>query len=114
MTVENAKEARAPNQGELIEIAELHLPHPQIRAEDWRAPLVRRLLGSDKYEDGEQPMGDSFRVETASTVEGTLLLRWRGLRKDFSKCCKTYQDSVITEFATLGLACILDCSPLSK
>jgi hypothetical protein len=107
MTTKTSKGATAPQHGEPIEVAELHLPHPQIRAEDWRSPLVKRLLGSDEYHDGEQAMKDSFRAQKASVVENTLMLSWHGLSEDFAKCCKTYQDPVITEFATLGLACIL-------
>jgi hypothetical protein len=32
---------------------------------------------------------------------------WSGLAEDFAKVIKTYQEAVITEFATLGLACAL-------
>jgi len=40
-------------------------------------------------------------------VSGQLPLRWAGLKDDFKQCINTYQDPVLTEFATLGLACIL-------
>lgn len=34
-------------------------------------------------------------------------LVWTGLEKDYNQVINTYQEPVITEFATLGLACIL-------
>jgi hypothetical protein len=44
--------------------------------------------------------------EPDAPVQGCLL-HWKSLNEDFGKCTATYQTAVITEFATLGLACIL-------
>jgi hypothetical protein len=91
-----------------IKVHELHKAHPQIRADDWRSPLVRRLLQSAKYQDGNCQLTESFRQHAAAKpIEKTLSLSWVGLKEDFEKAVKTYQDAVITEHATLGLACIL-------
>src|SRR5271156_728065 len=90
-----------------IKIHELHRAHPQIRASDWRSPLVRRLLDG-KYKDGGCQMGESFLGKSKEEpIEGTLSLSWLGLREDFERALNTYQDPVITEYAALGLACIL-------
>ena len=35
------------------------------------------------------------------------IFRWKGLQADFETCVKTYQVPIITEFATLGIACLL-------
>jgi len=85
----------------------LHEHHPSIRAEDWRSPLVRRLINSDVYADGDCPFENSFREETSIIKENEILLLWTGLKEDFDKCVRTYQSPHITEYATLGLACIL-------
>jgi hypothetical protein len=91
-----------------VKVHELHKAHPKIRARDWRSPLVRRLLANKKYADGDCQMEQSFREkEEIVPVEETLSLSWMGLKEDFDQTVKTYQDPVITEFATLGLACIL-------
>src|SRR5689334_22616542 len=90
-----------------FEISRLHEQHPKIRAKDWSSPLVRRLLKSGKYEDGTCDLEQSFRPPDAKRpVAEKLLLCWSGLKSDFEQIIKTYQDPVITEFATLGLACI--------
>jgi hypothetical protein len=52
-------------------------------------------------------MADSFRAENTKVVSSQLPLQWAGLKDDFNQCINTYQDPVLTEFATLGLACIL-------
>jgi hypothetical protein len=81
--------------------------HGHLRAEDWISPLVRQLLGEDDYRDGGRTMCDSYRGRDGVTREGQLHLAWAGLKEDFDKCLRTYQIPVITEFATLGLSCIL-------
>jgi hypothetical protein len=91
----------------LGDVHTLHLYHPQIRAEDWRSPLTRRLLGCDEYSDGDKVFEDSFRDENSTIKESQIRLRWTGLKDDFGKCIKTYQSPVLTEYATLGLSCIL-------
>lgn len=89
-----------------VSVATLHEPHPRIRAADWRAPLVHRLLGQPGYRDGTANLEESYRSPKETTV-GTLELVWEGLRDDVTKCSNTYQEPVLTEFATLGLACVL-------
>jgi len=89
-------------------VTDLHEPHPRIRAKDWRSPLVKRLLKKARYQDGECDLADSFRkVGAQKSKDGIFLLSWSGLDGDFDQTVKTYQEPVITEFATLGLACIL-------
>jgi hypothetical protein len=91
----------------------LHRPHPRIRAADWRSPLARRLLGTDKYADGQTEMDVSFKPDGGAANEAFQRFRWRGLRTDFKACINTYQAANITEFATLGLACLLTTDLLS-
>lgn len=96
------------SQSAKLTINNLHLAHPEIRAKDWRTPLVRRLLSDGKYKDGACEFADSFRSsDEQKPIERNLTLSWKGLKNDFDQTVKTYQEPVITEFATLGLACIL-------
>lgn len=89
-------------------VQNLHNDHPQIRAEDFRSPLVRRLSGSDVYADGHTEITNEFQNGTAAeAVETKITLTWTGLKGDHDKCIKTYQVPVLTELATIGLACIL-------
>jgi len=89
-----------------VNVNEIHLPHPQIRAEDWRSPLVCRLLGGVTYKDGSRCVESSFRPSESVEVEiHKSSFVWTGLGTDFKKALNTYQAPVITEFATLGLAC---------
>jgi hypothetical protein len=91
-----------------LKINDLHQAHPEIRAQDWRSPLVRRLLAEGQYKDGSCDLADSFRSTAASApIEQSVKLSWAGLKEDFDRMVKTYQKPVITEFATLGLACML-------
>lgn len=90
-----------------VDITRLHEQHSSIRAQDWRSPLVFRLIGRKKYADGSVLIADSFRAEDTEAVASQLPLQWAGLKDDFNQCVNTYQDPVLTEFATLGLACIL-------
>jgi hypothetical protein len=55
----------------------------------------------------------SFKPEVGEATETTWTCRWRGLRKDFLICINTYQAGVLTEFATLGLACLLTTDRLN-
>jgi hypothetical protein len=110
--MERENDIDSPFAEDWAEVGNLHIAHPQIRAEDWRSPLVLRLSGRSEYQDGDCTVRDSFRPgqdggNTGVTVERRLRLRWLNLRDDFQKCIKTYQDAVLTEFAALGLACIL-------
>ena len=81
----------------------IHDPHPQLRAEDWRSPLIRRLLGSDTYQDGTAEVTGSFIGQNDSMpTTQALTVAWTGFTTDFNKVVKTYQAPVITEFATWG------------
>jgi hypothetical protein len=89
-----------------IIVETIHVPHPQIRAEDFRSPLVRRLINTDTYRDDECDLEASHLAEGSNEqVVRKTKFRWSGLEGDFKKVVKTYQAPVITEFATLGLAC---------
>ena len=80
--------------------------HSNLRADDWRSPLVRRLIGCDNYSDGPTTVAGSYAGQTDSTPSNhRVTMEWSGLASDFSKVIKTYQAPVITEMATLGLAC---------
>jgi len=80
---------------------------PLLRADDWRSPLIRRLLGENTYKDSESKVSDSFRNRDLQESEKSLLLKWESLEHDFDRCINTYQEPIITEFAALGLSCIL-------
>lgn len=89
-----------------LAVETLHLPHPQIRAQDWRSPLVRRLSDSDAYTNGSAVVADSFRPEAGAASNSSLEFTWgKDLRQDFVQCVRTYQAHTITEYATLGVAC---------
>ena len=90
-----------------VPVHQLHEHHPQIRAEDWRSPLVARLINDAAYSDGNADLSDSFRAKDADPRDGKLPLAWSGLQADYDRCLKTYQTSVLTEFAALAVACIL-------
>jgi hypothetical protein len=89
------------------DISILHLNHPQLRAQDWRSPLVFRLLQSSKYQDSRRNVSDSFRGTDYIVTNNSQDLHWSGLRDDFEKVIKTYQEPILTEYAALGLACML-------
>lgn len=90
-----------------VPIHQLHEHHPQIRAEDWRSPLVARLTNEATYTDGDAVLVDSFRSSDATTAEDKLPLAWSGLQTDYERCLRTYQAPDLTEFAALAIACIL-------
>jgi hypothetical protein len=92
-----------------IQIELLHEGHPLVRAQDWRSPLVARLLESEQYQDDSRALAVSYRGESDDMEESELLLSWSGLATDYEQCINTYQDTVITEFAALAVACVL-CS----
>jgi len=80
--------------------------HSNLRADDWRSPLVRRLIGCDSYADGPTTITGSYVGQTDSAPSNhAVTMQWSGLASDFGKVIKTYQAPVITEMATLGLAC---------
>jgi hypothetical protein len=80
--------------------------HPLIRADDWRSPLVYRLLRTRAYSDGQQAVNSDF-LRTPETEACPVLLRWKGLADDYRRCLNTYQEPDLTEFAALGVACVL-------
>ena len=90
-----------------VRIEVLHEAHPQIRAEDWRSPLVARILDNAKYVDGSAVLNVSFRGDEGKPAEGDLEITWAGLAEDYQRCLRTYQEPVLTEFAALAVACIL-------
>jgi hypothetical protein len=80
--------------------------HSNLRADDWRSPLVRRLIGCDTYADGSAIVTCCYAGQAESTPSNhPVTIQWSGLASDFGKVIKTYQAPVITEMATLGLAC---------
>jgi hypothetical protein len=81
--------------------------HPSIRSEDWRSPLVKRLLGVAGYCDGEQTFTDFYSLRGNISTTSSIRFYWQGLERDFQRCINTYQDSILTEFAALALACVL-------
>ncbi len=91
----------------IISVNDLHLTNTEIRAEDFRSPLIRRLCQSDTYQDGQSEVCNCFRNSSGNIIDSTLLLTWSDLAEDYKKCLNTYQIPVITEFATIGLTCIL-------
>src|SRR5215471_12431435 len=89
-----------------ININTMPQAHSSLRADDWRSPLVRRLIGCDNYADGSTTITGSYAGQKNSTPSNhPVTMHWSGLASDFGKVIKTYQAHVITEMATLGLAC---------
>jgi hypothetical protein len=90
-----------------VDLAVLHVDHPRISAQDWRSPLVLRVSQKVRYADGTASFTSSFRGEDLQPADTALVFRWKGLRQDFEQRIKTYQEHILTEHATLGLACVL-------
>ena len=90
-----------------IKINNLQDSHPEIRAEDWRSPLVCRLLCGNPYKDGSAELKVKIRHPNENVSDDSISLEWNGLSSDFNKCVNTYQSHVISEFAGLGLSCIM-------
>lgn len=87
-------------------VHEMATLHPRLRANDWRSPLVHRVLRSTTYKDGNADVAVDYKwLEKRLSSPVTLL--WEGLATDFDQCLASYQAPVLTEFATLGLACVL-------
>lgn len=89
----------------IINVNNLHAQHPQLRAKDWRSPLARRLLQSDTYADGSECLLISHRSAMNEVTSGSDEYQWSGLGDDFAQTVRTYQAPVITEYATLAIAC---------
>jgi hypothetical protein len=108
MPLDRSKEQPSkPTPADQVSVDNLANIAPRLRAEDWRSPLVRRLLGDVDYEDSHSIITDFFRGKDLLEFRQSVLLRWQGLKEDFHKCIKSYQEPNITEFAALGLSCIL-------
>jgi len=79
--------------------------HPHIRAGDWLSPLVCRLLQRVDYVDGDKTLSFSVRSASQIKTENSYSFNWQGMKNDVDQIRRTYQEPVITEFATLALAC---------
>ena len=90
-----------------VDATRLHEGHPTLRAEDWRSPLVSRLIHGAVYADGKAALDDAYRDASLQEATGTLDVSWQGIDDDYRRCVNTYQDPVLTELATLGLSCML-------
>ena len=88
------------------EVNDLELRHPLIAANDWRSPLVLRLLDGTNYLDGAREITVRYQWQSVAQTANVKLV-WKGLASDFEKRMRTYQAPVLTEYATLGLACVL-------
>lgn len=77
---------------------------PKLRASDWRSPLVYRLTSNVAYQDSDATIDLS--MEEDNPEQWVLRLSWEGLEQDFVLCLNSYQESVLTEFAALGVSCI--------
>jgi hypothetical protein len=89
-----------------IEIQAIPKAHPHIRAGDWLSPLVCRLHPDGDYTDGCKTISFSIRPAGGDATGDACDFRWRGMRADYEQVRRTYQEPVITEFATLALACV--------
>ena len=96
-----------------ISVQTLHNAHPQIRAKDWRSPLIARLTHGAPYSDGSQSINISFKPQVGESESAAIVLEWNSLKEDYTQCLNTYQAPVITEFAALAMACIL-CDQKAK
>lgn len=90
-----------------IDVASLPEYQPALRCADWVGPLVHRLLTKEDYSDGSRTIADSFRGSDLLVIDQELELRWSALGADHDFCVRTYQEPILTEFATLALACLL-------
>ena len=79
--------------------------HPNIRVKDWLAPLVLRLLLADTYSDGAKEVKFSVRPRNGKETADTCEFQWSAMKEEWERVQKTYQAPVLTEFATLALAC---------
>lgn len=89
-----------------FKVHDLAALHPKLRAADWRSPLIYRVLRSDRYRDGSSDFDVDYKW-LGKTLARPVTLRWEGLATDFDQCLASYQAPVLTEFATLGLSCVL-------
>ena len=88
-----------------VDVSTIPNAHPNIRAYDWVAALVCRLHSTREYRDGNKILRFSIRPPGGSEGEECCDFWWNKMKDDFEKTHRTYQSPVITEFATLALAC---------
>lgn len=100
-------EAKMGTQTNPVRVECLHQAHPKIRAADWRSPLISKLLSDAPYSDGTCTLAISYRADGSVPATEILHLGWTGLDVDYNRCIRTYQETVLTEFAALAVACIL-------
>jgi len=67
---------------------------------------VLRLLDDTSYIDGSREITVYYQWQS-DTQTANVTLMWKGLASEFEKRVRTYQVPVLTEYATLGLACVL-------
>src|SRR5262245_53674596 len=98
-------QVQAAIQSQLIQcqVERLAETQPYLRADDWRSPLVYRLLNTKSYQDSQADIDLSANI--GLNPKWILQLRWQGLVQDFELCLNSYQEPVLTEFAALGVCC---------
>src|SRR5690606_20686016 len=67
--------------------------HPCIRCDDWRSPLVHRLIAKRDYEDGRRAVTAVYIWNNSE--EAPIDIEWNSLSDDFRKCLNTYQAPVL-------------------
>lgn len=98
--------AKAVASKRVCKVTDLEKSHPRICANDWRTPLVLRLIDTETYQDGSCEVSVNYRWSSDSRVE-SVVVGWIDLKDEFEKRLRSYQAAVLTEHATLGLACVL-------
>lgn len=101
-----ATQPQVASQAQLIQcqVERLGETQPSLRADDWRSPLVYRLLKANVYQDSQADV--DLAANVGLSRKWKLQLRWQGLADDFELCLNSYQEPVLTEHAALGICCI--------
>lgn len=101
-----ASQPQTASQSQLIQcqVERLGETQPTLRADDWRSPLVYRLLKVRDYQDSQADVDLS--ANTGLNRKWKLQLYWQGLAQDFERCLNSYQEPTLTEHAALGICCI--------
>jgi hypothetical protein len=63
------------------------------------------LLQADAYSDGGKEMNFSVRHRNGTEEANSCEFQWSAMGEDWERVKKTYQEHVLTELATLALAC---------
>jgi hypothetical protein len=87
-----------------FQVERLAETQPHLRADDWRSPLIYRLLKARSYQDSKANV--DLLANMGPNSKWILQLQWQGLAQDFELCLNSYQEPVLTEFAALGVCCI--------